>query len=299
MKNGLEIGCWIRFLQKSYKRIMRDAGASDTMIGHAIEAAQAHRGPLRLKLKTVVAWPEAVEDSEEEEFSEEEEKEEERRSVEQVPEAAGGEEDVAQISAAMAGASVEQVPDRRRAVTPAERNSVRNGMQSVVVVPAKRIVTERSPAKKPKSLMGQWVRPPLPKLPRLQPSASNPPVIKKSIDDAGRPIDFQPTSAWNLLPGTARRRFDWRDDRVSGVVSLGYDPNTGRENFRVHVGKEDDLRGNDYLVVDDGEESAGRKEKRKSREQLQIQKERTNKLVESLERVENRGENRKRKFVKK
>ena len=286
-------------MQKSYKRIMRDAGASDTMIGHAIEAAQAHRGPRRLKLKTVVAWPEAVEDSEEEEeFSEEEEEEEERRSVEQVPEAAGGDEDVAKIAAAMANASVEQVPDRRR-VTPTERSSIRNGMQSVVVVPAKRIVTERLPTDKPKSLMGQWVRPPLPKLPRLQPSASNPPVIKKSIDDAGRPIDFQPTSAWNLLPGTARRRFDWRDDRVSGVVSLGYDPNTGRENFRVHVGKEDDLRGNDYLVVDDGEESAGRKEKRKSREQLQIQKERTNKLVESLERVENQGESRKRKFVKK
>ena len=292
-----DIGIWIRYLQKSYKRIMRDAGASSTMIEAAIEAAKAHRGPRRLKLKTVVAWPNAVEDSEEEEFSEEEE-EEDRRSAEQVPEAAGGDE-VAEVAAALAGASVKQVPDRRRAVTPAERNSVRNGMQSVVVVPAKRIVTEKTPANKPKPLMGEWVRPPLPKLPRLQPSASNPPMIKKSIDDAGRPIDFQPTSAWNLLPGTARRRFDWRDDKVSGVVSLGFDPNTGLENFRIHVGKEDDLRGNDYLVVEDGEESLGRKEKRKTRELMQLQREKTSQLAERLERIENRGESRKRKVIRK
>ncbi len=85
---------------------------------------------------------------------------------------------------------------------------------------------------------------------------------------------------------------------MSGVVSMGFDPITGLEKFRIHVGKEDDLRGNNYLVADDGEESVGRKEKRKSREQLQMQKEKTNQLSERLERVESRGENRKRKFIR-
>ena len=97
------------------------------------------------------------------------------------------------------------------------------GIQSVIVVPEKKKDKGKSSTSKPKKLMDQWVRPPLPKLPRLVPSASNPPIIKKSIADLGKKIEFRPSSAWNLAPATAQRPFDRRNDIVTGVVSLGYD----------------------------------------------------------------------------
>ena len=81
-------------------------------------------------------------------------------------------------------------------------------------------------------------------------------MIKNCIENAGKWIDFRPTSAQDLLPATARRRFDHRDDVISGFVSAGFDAATGLEEFRIHVGIEDDRRGNDYLVIEKGDETA-------------------------------------------
>ena len=172
------------------------------------------------------------------------------------------------------------------------------GIQSVIVVPEKKKDKGKSSTSKPKKLMDQWVRPPLPKLPRLVPSASNPPIIKKSIADLGKKIEFRPSSAWNLAPATASRPFDRRNDIVTGVVSLGYDIASGLEHCRVHVGNEDDERGNDYLIADEGEESQGRKEKRKSWEQIKFHKEKTFQLSRKMDQAENQGKISSRKFIR-
>ena len=122
------------------------------------------------------------------------------------------------------------------------------GMRSVVIP-----IKNQKENKKSKKLMDELVKPPLPKLPRLQPSASNPPLIKRCIENAGRWVDFQPTSAEKLLPATARRNFDHRDDVISGFVSLGYD--AGVEKFRIFVGFEEGRRNPDYLRIEKGENS--------------------------------------------
>lgn len=154
-------------------------------------------------------------------------------------------------------------------------------------------------SEKPKKLMDEKIRPPLPKLPRLQPSASNPPIIEKCIDHAGRWVDFQPTSAEKLLPATEHRNFDHRDDVISGFVSLGFDAAPGLEEFRVFVGFEEGRQGPDYLVIEKGDDERRKQERKEARERLEKHKEKMRKLAGSLDWLERREGGNGKKFKKK
>ena len=140
---------------------MKESGASSIMIDNVMEAAAKFRGPGRLTIRKVLGQEESGDEDEElSEMSESEEEEVVEELEADLNEAAGV------VSAV--GVSAEQIPDRRFVLTEEEEEWIEGkGIQSVVVVPAKQKVPEEIQEKtRPKQLMKQWVKPPLPRLPR-------------------------------------------------------------------------------------------------------------------------------------
>ena len=264
-------------LQKQLARIMRAAGCSNELVDAIFEAAAGFQEQRPMTMADVVL-PEGVE----------------------VPGGAElgaqqGEGEAGEAGEEEAGATGGGAASDMGVITPISiENEIAmqwqsQGIRSVVKVPVKSKNAEKDTSDKPSPLMENLVRPPLPKLPKLQPSASIPPIIKKTIDDPGRIIDFRPTSAQRLLPATARRRFDDRNDTISGVVSTGYHPVTGLEEFRIHLGTDDDKDGNDYLMIEEGDEDKRKRERREQREEFKRQKEKTDQLARNMDRWEKRS----------
>ena len=265
-------------LQKQLARILRAAGCSNEVVD-AIFAAAADFQEQRPMTMADVELPAGVE----------------------LPGRAdagaqrGEEDEAGEAGEAEAGANGGGAASDTGVITPVSIDNEiavqwqSQGIRSVVMIPVKSKNAEKDTSDKPKSLMENLVRPPLPKLPKLQPSASIPPIIKKTIADPGRIVEFRPTSAQRLLPATARRRFDDRNDTISGVVSTGYHPVTGLEEFRIHLGTDDDENGNDYLLIEEGDENKRKKERREQREEFKKQKEKTDQLARNMDRWEKRS----------
>ena len=269
---------WTKMLKnwrKQFARIMRAAGCTNEVVDAVFAAAVRFQESRPMTIEDV-DLPEGVE-------------REERR------EGGGGGGEVAGVEEVEAGATGGTATADTGVITPVNMNEEiamqwqSKGIKSVITIPVKSKNAEKTLSNKPESLMENLVRPPLPKLPRLQPSASNPPIIKKTIDNPGRIVDFRPTSAQRLLPATARRHFDHRNDTISGVVSTGYHPVTGLEEFRVHLGTNDDVKGNDYLMIEEGDEETRRRERKELREELRKQKNKTDQLARNLDRWEKRS----------
>ena len=274
---------WVKLLKayrKQWAKILRAVGHSNDVVDTIFDVAAKHRGPEAMTMEDVKRrWKE-----------EEEKIEAARRAANGSPKgfevntsypASNGGNAMAAADGGSKGFQVNTCYPTSSEFEQLEGVMNAGGMRSVVIP-----IKNQKENKKSKKLMDELVKPPLPKLPRLQPSASNPPLIKRCIENAGRWVDFQPTSAEKLLPATARRNFDHRDDVISGFVSLGYD--AGVEKFRIFVGFEEGRRSPDYLMIEKGEDERRKQERKEAREQLMKHKEKMRKLSGSLDWLERR-----------
>ena len=291
-KRGKEWAKRLKEYRKQWAKILRAVGHSNDIVDTIFDVAAKHQGPEAMTMEDVKRrWKE------------------EEKEIEEAKGAANGSSKGFEVNtsyptssrdnaAAAADGSTKGFQVNTCSPSSSEFEQLEGGVNAggmrSVVVPVKK----QKESKKSKKLMDEWVKPPLPKLPRLQPSASNPPLIKRCIENAGRWVDFQPTSAEKLLPATARRSFDHRDDVISGFVSRGFDVATGLEEFRVFVGFEEGRQGPDYLMIEKGDDEKRKHERKEARERMEKHKEKMRKLSGSLDWLEKRKGGSGKKFKK-